>query len=451
MQNKGTYLVAILAAAFAADLARAEEKIAGFPRRITVRGTSFEVATPAELKAKGLDYEYPPPERNAAIELIDAMNELSKAMKANFPDKAYNHVLKHAWVEGEGLEQWLDEQGRIHDLVQLACDKPECVFPVHNAENVPAILLPHYAGLRSLARFLMVRSKLAAHEGDYAQAAEDLFMVLRIAEQTRHETFLIGGLVNIAIRAVALNALNDLVLRHDLSANLLDEIQQRIGKSQGALPKFADGMRGERWMAHDVVRQLVKSPQATLNMLGSGKTPTQHLDADGQRVRTALLKLVLPDQTMAAHFDGFYDAIEAASRRPPTEAAKFAKQNVDETLMQKVPRWNVLAWMLMPALSRAMQQYVRCDAQTRLARAVALIKRFHCTNRAWPERLEQIQELSKPDMADPFTGRPLRFVTNPKGWVLYSIGPDLSDDSGDAKKDVAVRFPAPAQKPFAGK
>ena len=451
MQNRETYLVAILTVAFAADLARAEEKIAGFPRRITVHGTSFEVATPAELKAKGFPYEYPPPERNAAIELIDAINELAKAMKSNFPAKAYNHVLKHAWVEGEGLEQWLDEHDRIHDLVQLAGEKPECVFPIQNARLVAAILLPHYAGLRSLARFLVVRAKLSAHEGDYEQAVDDLCTILRIAEQTADDVFLIGGLVNIAIRAIALNALNDMVLRHDLSANFLDEIQQRLRQSQTALPHFAAGMRGERWMAHDVVRQLVKSPQATLNMLRSGETPTQHLDADGQRVRTALLKLLLPDQTMAAHFDGFYDAMEAASRRPSTEAAEFAKQNLDERLLQKVPRWNVLAWMLMPALSRAMQNYIRCDTQTRLARAVALMKRFHCTNGAWPDRLEQIEELSKSDMADPFTGKPFRFATNPKGWVLYSIGPDLSDDSGDPKKDVAVRYPRPARKPFAGK
>jgi hypothetical protein len=32
---------------------------------------------------------------------------------------------------------------------------------------------------------------------------------------------------------------------------------------------------------------------------------------------------------------------------------------------------------------------------------------------------------------DPFDGQPLRYRGNGSGYVLYSIGPDLKDDSGN--------------------
>lgn len=36
--------------------------------------------------------------------------------------------------------------------------------------------------------------------------------------------------------------------------------------------------------------------------------------------------------------------------------------------------------------------------------------------------------------ADPFDGQPLRYQKKAGGYSLYSIGPDLKDDSGERKK-----------------
>ena len=61
------------------------------------------------------------------------------------------------------------------------------------------------------------------------------------------------------------------------------------------------------------------------------------------------------------------------------------------------------------------------------------------------------EALSQPDITDPFTGRPFLFTKNAGGWVLYSVGSDLSDDGGDDRKDIAARYPPPQPKPFAVK
>ena len=51
---------------------------------------------------------------------------------------------------------------------------------------------------------------------------------------------------------------------------------------------------------------------------------------------------------------------------------------------------------------------------------------------------------------DPFNGEPLRVKKMPKGWLVYSVGPNLQDDGGKLGDvdhgDIGVG-PPPAAKP----
>jgi len=442
--------MAIASLTSAIPQARSQEMVYGFPRKLTVRNTSFEVATPEELAAKGFQYEYPAEDENAAIDYIEAMNVLHRATKSGFPKKAYYHVMKHAWVAGKGLEQWLDAHEEVHHLVRTGVQKPKCVFPMHNASRVIEILLPHYAGLRSLARYLVVHAKQHAHEGRYPEAADDLLMIAEVAEQTRKEPVLIGGLVNIAVRKMALRALTDLVLRYDVSEELLRQVGDRLERSQQALPELRDGLKAERWMARDFTRLLVQRPG--LAVIGQhGGPPGKKLDPDGERVRTALLRIVMPDQTVADQFDRVYDRLETFASQPPLHVAKAMKDGADAEMLDDIPPWNVLAKMLLPALGAANRSYLECDARTRLTRAVVLLKAFKMSHGDWPDELVRVGGTLEPDLSDPFAGRPFRFTKEADGWVLYSVGPDLSNDGGNDRKDITVRYPLPRPEPFVAK
>ena len=41
---------------------------------------------------------------------------------------------------------------------------------------------------------------------------------------------------------------------------------------------------------------------------------------------------------------------------------------------------------------------------------------------------------------DPFEGQPLHYERNGSGYVLYSIGPNLSDDSGERGRGEDIVF-----------
>jgi len=63
--------------------------------------------------------------------------------------------------------------------------------------------------------------------------------------------------------------------------------------------------------------------------------------------------------------------------------------------------------------------------------AVALEQFRAAHNNRYPSDLSQLTpEYLVGAVLDPFDGQPLRYKANGSGYVLYSVGPDLRDDSG---------------------
>jgi hypothetical protein len=83
-----------------------------------------------------------------------------------------------------------------------------------------------------------------------------------------------------------------------------------------------------------------------------------------------------------------------------------------------------------------------CVGQLRAARVALAIERFRPTNGgALPERLGQLVPAyleAIPD--DPFDGQPLRFVKQPVGYTVYSVGVDREDNGGREVDDDGIPF-----------
>ncbi len=53
-------------------------------------------------------------------------------------------------------------------------------------------------------------------------------------------------------------------------------------------------------------------------------------------------------------------------------------------------------------------------------------------------------------IADPFTGEPLHVKKTPRGWIVYSVGPNFQDDGGKIDNPVTGDIgvgPPPVAKP----
>jgi hypothetical protein len=101
--------------------------------------------------------------------------------------------------------------------------------------------------------------------------------------------------------------------------------------------------------------------------------------------------------------------------------------------------------------SDSMRYCVVADARRRVARAALAAAKFQAEERDPPESLDELV----PDFLlavpfDPFDGKPLRMKRTARGIVIYSIGPDATDDGGEpldeAERTGDITFELPDRK-----
>jgi hypothetical protein len=74
---------------------------------------------------------------------------------------------------------------------------------------------------------------------------------------------------------------------------------------------------------------------------------------------------------------------------------------------------------------------IQSQAELRCAIVALAVERYRLVQGAWPESLAAlVPELLRAVPVDPFDGLPLRFRRTKEGIVIYSIGPDGTDDDG---------------------
>ncbi|MHC4706804.1 MAG: hypothetical protein ACYS8I_06930, partial [Planctomycetota bacterium] len=101
-------------------------------------------------------------------------------------------------------------------------------------------------------------------------------------------------------------------------------------------------------------------------------------------------------------------------------------------------RGGFLTRMLMPAFGRLMQIETRHLAHLRVTQTAIAIQRYRLTEGRLPQSLENlVPAYMEVVPIDPFDGQDLKYRTLETGFVVYSIGDDLTDEGGaerDSKK-----------------
>jgi hypothetical protein len=108
--------------------------------------------------------------------------------------------------------------------------------------------------------------------------------------------------------------------------------------------------------------------------------------------------------------------------------------NAIDTRLQSTSQIHILLHAIMPALSRITTINLRNIAQLRTARLALAIERYRLAAGRLPEALtELVPSYLDAVPADPFDGKEMRYKKLETGFVVYSIGEDLSDDGGKEK------------------
>src|SRR5207244_4237215 len=115
------------------------------------------------------------------------------------------------------------------------------------------------------------------------------------------------------------------------------------------------------------------------------------------------------------------------------EAAKLPAEQQDArfTLIVPPPRTQFLGFLFYFNVSRGIAAYRLVQAQLRCTLTALAVERYRREQGHWPASLTALVPGRIAEVPlDPYDGQPLRYRRLADGVVIYSLGPDRTDDGG---------------------
>jgi hypothetical protein len=288
-------------------------------------------------------------------------------------------------------------------------DMPQGRFTVAWAENGITAILP-CQDARAAGNLLRLDAALLVQDGDPDKALTSVRGILNAGRAIGDEPTLISQLVRIALEAVAVRSLERVLAQGEPSEAALKAVQDLLEK-EAAEPLLLYAARGERANNH-----------RAMNWMTAGGDATSRAEA--------FTSGILARRSHAPHLRMMTEFVEIA--RLPVEEQAARLKEFDKPLTD-LP---FLSQMLVPAFSKVAQAFQRSQAILRGAIAAVAAERYRRQKGSWPSSHAQLVEagLLRAVPVDPYDGQPLRLRALADGVVIYSVGPDRTDDGGNLNR-----------------
>jgi hypothetical protein len=313
---------------------------------------------------------------------------------------------------------------------------------------------------RALVRQFSARALMRSDDGDLPGAFADVGTAARVSNHIGASPTLIALLTRIGAEAIAHQAFLRVTLSHpdDPRAVLLS---RRANDAFCPVPEadFARTLNSRGVELHTSVEEFRRNPAAFYRESPRSSQDDQEDEEEAQLPplptgpprmladaweTTGVADLRAMKAVLRAHPGSLleqYRGLEAISRR--------------QELRKKLPGREFPSVQGSASLfAITARRTLGSTAQARLRRTlIALLEARHRSRtRTWPSTLPPAPADAPDEHTDPYTGRPLRYRTTDggKGFVLYSVGFDFTDDGGHVGQrngeglrvdDITVRYP----------
>jgi len=343
--------------------------------------------------------------------------------------------------------QWVKENEKPLDLIVESSRRTRFFIPWYagaRPELLVEILLPHLNAIQDAGRALLTRAMLRLEDGDVAGFEDNVLAVHRLARLLAQAPTLIeqlaawGPLESAACRVDRLAAASG-----KLSAEQLRQLRDQLA-ALGEMPPYAACIdEGERFLTLDIMQTIAHgSPERrdlAANVMCHG-----NLDIPKGIPDLAVRFWPIPCEDSMRLLNDYYDGMIAAAREP-TYPRRIAALNLWNEDLVKLHGRNWIFSVVSPdlAVSALMLSPVKCENhfdETRMERRLTLIAlalaEYKAGHGNYPVNLGGLPV----DSNDLYVDRPLIYAPNDKGYLLYSVGPDMTDDGGKGD-DIAANVP----------
>jgi hypothetical protein len=313
------------------------------------------------------------------------------------------------------IGQYLAQNKRAIELLGKATSVEHSRYPIDLSAGLAA-LMPHLAGIRDVGHLLLLAAIWHAENDEGDEAVEAVLSIFGVARTLAKEPVITSQLIRFSCERVGVFAIEWVINRMELGDEQLARLSEAFAQGEDESGLF-QGFVGDRCavvgtlLNPDAVNSEVLWTPRSMELL-YGVYRTTGL---GEKEATIYLDLM----------EGLFDAL----RLPEHERIKAAE--TIQAKLQDVPQIYVMLHRLMPAYSRIFQLSLNNIAHIRIVRVGLAIERYRLANGKLPENLaELVPAYLDAVHKDPFDGQELRYKRLEKGYVVYSIGEDGSDDGG---------------------
>jgi hypothetical protein len=374
------------------------------------------------------------------------------------------------------LAEWLKVNEKPLALAAEAVKRPSYFNPLVSRKDADGqgsligALLPSVQKCRELASAFSCRAMLRMKEGKYDDAWQDLLACHRLGRHVSHGATLIESLVGIAIGQIASNATLTYIERAKLTSKQAMERLKEL-RDLPPLTPMADKIDvGERIMGLDALQMIRRGG---FNGLGLGLLGAEEKPSDEDLKALGMIDWTPTMRTM----NKWYDRMAAAMREKDRAAREEQFDKLDEELERVAKKnlkpgdvakllggketgkvvgesiGNVLMGLLMPAVRKVqMAQDRAVQVQNNLQVAFAMAA-YHADNGRYPANLDDLAPKYLPAVpGDIFSGKPLIYKPEAKGYLFYSVGQNGKDEGGHwydddpPGDDPRVKMPLPELK-----
>jgi len=311
-----------------------------------------------------------------------------------------------------------------------------------------AILLPNLADIRNIARLGIWRSRIASEKGNIPEALDACIVVARAGSHRQGKGPLVEQLVGLAMCRLADKQIAVILDAHDIPADRLDHFRQQLSRIYPDEYTLVD-TAGERLAFMDTVQHVF-----TRGGLGGGHLiPGQWLwlvddfgttieqDKEAKRFMLPILAAASMaharrDRTVKKANE-LYDRQEQFAKMTPYQRRAADIESADD-MLQSLPHYRFyLLYYLFPAVDRITEFGYRGRVSHQATLTILALKRWRAERGEYPPGLGGLVTAGflKEMPMDPYSDKPLVYSKTGDDFMLYTVGPDFTDDAGRPGRD----------------
>ncbi|MFC1707565.1 hypothetical protein ACFL59_12250 [Planctomycetota bacterium] len=357
---------------------------------------------------------------NAAV----AYREILERFAAPKDRKLREAIASTEWVKSPGqpppepVRAWAREREDLAQKLRQATSRAFVDWELQYEDGLEAGQT-NLLEIRLLGTLLLVHARLREKE-DPLEAARIILDTMRFGHDVSAHCTLVGGMMSLAVRQRAAQALVSMVQGHVLDGQSLGAVRKELRAIVDAAPSARAALQTDRLLSEQQFHTMVSEP---------GDLPKSVPGVFRSKASRKKLKLFMAAFLLPSWVDYRETCMEAERLcdRPFFEAARpleFLSQRHESTD-------DLFLGMLMPSFSDLYEKWEEGTTRLRLLNALLACEACRCENGSLPKSWADVAPfITAPELIDPFVNARFVFKSGGDGILIYSRGRDRDDDGG---------------------